>query len=185
MDSIIILAAGLSSRMGLNSQKALLPYKGSPLVVNNCINALNYSNKVIVVTGYENEKVEKALSELNVTTIYNKNYKQGQFSSLQKALELVNEEDFFVTTADLINITSDLYSTLSKNLEDYDYIRPTFENKIGHPVLHKNFLKEVFLNSKLNSAKKTLAAYNGYLLEVDNSSCINDIDTYEDYLKWI
>ncbi len=183
MESIIILAAGLSLRMNLNKQKALLNYKKKPLVVHNCINALSYTDKVIVVTGFESNLVKKALNKYPVTIIENLNYKEGQFSSLKKALEKVDKEDFFVTTADLINIDNSLYSKLSKNLKDYDYIRPCFNNTIGHPVLHKNFLKEVFLNSKYTSARETLKEYKEKLLPVNSSSCINDIDTYNDYLK--
>ncbi len=183
MESIIILAAGLSSRMNLNKQKALLKYKDKPLIVNNCINALSYTNKVIVVTGFESKKVKEVLKDYPVTIIENKNYKNGQFSSLKKGLSLVGKEDFFVTTCDLININKELYELLSKNLKDYDYIRPTYNDKIGHPVLHKNFLKEIFIKSNYNSAKETLKAYKKQLLPVNSNSCINDIDTYNDYLK--
>lgn len=183
MESIIVLAAGLSSRMKLNKQKALFKINNKSSIVDTCLNALEYSNNVIVVTGYQHLLVEQELKDINVTTIYNNEYEKGQFSSLKKALTLIKDENFFVTTCDLINIKKDLYENLSNNLNFYDYIRPVFKGKIGHPVLHKNFLKNILLTSNKNSAKQTLKDYKEKLLCVEQSSCIDDFDTVEQYLS--
>ena len=53
--TIIVLAAGLSARMGEN--KLLLPYNGRPIIQSAVDTALSFSDDVIVVTGHERERV--------------------------------------------------------------------------------------------------------------------------------
>ena len=69
----IVLAAGLSERMGQN--KLLLPYKNEAIIVTTVKNALSFSDRVIVVVGNKRERIIQALSTLNVDFVYNKNYK--------------------------------------------------------------------------------------------------------------
>ena len=45
----IVLAAGLSERMGRN--KLLLPFRNEPIIIHTIRNALEFSDRVIVVTG--------------------------------------------------------------------------------------------------------------------------------------
>ena len=54
--TIIVLAAGLSSRMGEN--KLLLPYNGRPIIQSAVDTALAFSDDVIVVTGHERERTK-------------------------------------------------------------------------------------------------------------------------------
>ena len=60
-----ILAAGLSKRMG-SVNKLLLKINNKTILEHSVINALSYTNDVVVVTGFEREKSEEIL----------KNYKE-------------------------------------------------------------------------------------------------------------
>ena len=53
-----ILAAGLSKRIG-NVNKLLLKLGSKTILENSVINALSYTDDVVVVTGFEREKSEE------------------------------------------------------------------------------------------------------------------------------
>ena len=95
----IVLAAGLSERMGRN--KLLLPYKGEAIIVKTVRNALSFSDKVIVVTGNERERVEESLSSFPLTFVYNENYRMGQRTSTIEGIKCVENDDFSILPGDL------------------------------------------------------------------------------------
>ena len=69
----IVLAAGLSERMGKN--KLLLPFRDEAIITTTVKNALSFSDRVIVVVGNEEDRIKEALSGLNIDFVFNKNYK--------------------------------------------------------------------------------------------------------------
>ena len=68
--SAIILAAGLSRRMG-EQNKLLLPVNGVPMIRHMVEIYASISTRIIVVTGYEAGKIETALFGTNVMFAYN------------------------------------------------------------------------------------------------------------------
>ncbi|MBT3349824.1 MAG: nucleotidyltransferase family protein [Nitrospinaceae bacterium] len=79
--SAILLAAGLSSRLGRNK---LLASLGGKAAVRRVAEAALASKaaEVVVVTGHEREGVEAALAGLSVTLVHNPDFESGQASSL-------------------------------------------------------------------------------------------------------
>ena len=82
----IVLAAGLSRRMG-RENKLLLPYgKGTVLgAVLQQITALNWAG-TYVVTGHESELVSEVLRNYPVEALYNPDFERGQGSSIRAGL---------------------------------------------------------------------------------------------------
>src|SRR5215216_5360711 len=78
---IVLLAAGKSSRLG--RPKQLLPFEGSTLVKKAATLALEISNKVVVVTGAETEKLEEDLGALPLHMTYNPFFEEGIASSIR------------------------------------------------------------------------------------------------------
>lgn len=78
----ILLAAGLSQRMGARN-KLLLLVNGVPMIRRV---ALQYraalDGPIAVVTGHESKLVEAALADLDVHCVFNPDYAQGQQSSV-------------------------------------------------------------------------------------------------------
>ncbi len=82
----IILAAGESKRFG--STKQLLDWKGKPFVRHIAETALQANlEPVVVVAGLESARVESALAGLPVQIVHNKNYQDGQSTSIKKGIE--------------------------------------------------------------------------------------------------
>jgi len=81
----IILAAGESSRFG--QPKQLLDWKGQPFVHAVAKTALDAGlSPVVVVIGANGEQVEAAVSDLPVKIVRNKEWKEGQSSSIRAGI---------------------------------------------------------------------------------------------------
>lgn len=173
----IILAAGESKRMGEN--KLLLPFKGKTIIENTLLPFLSLSDRIIVVTGYEREKIEQTLGKYNVEFVYNKDYQEGQRSSSNKGLEVVENDDFIVTLGDLPLLKIDDILPLIKNLESIT--RPIYNNIPGHPVVFKKeHLKPLlFFKGSINEYVKQ----NNTKYIPSSISTIFDVDDKEKYKK--
>ena len=81
----VVLAAGLSSRMGTN--KMLLEVGGSSLVRRTVATALAAGlDPVLVVVGHESARVQKELSGLRCTPVLNPEYARGIHASLKAGI---------------------------------------------------------------------------------------------------
>ena len=193
---IVLLCAGTSSRMG-KTNKLLLPVNKTTIVANSALQALKFletrdeSSTLIVVTGYQRYSIEKALREckdyvaasaqrISMVVVYNPNYRDGQFTSVQTGVKQVKDNsDFYICLADLPQISPELYASLS--LDSSDACRPFFNGTPGHPVLLSKNLKEKILRArKNNKVSNILQSCVVKRTEVSDASCIHDIDTLED-----
>lgn len=140
-----ILAAGLSKRMG-SVNKLLLKINNKTILEHSVINALSYTDDVVVVTGFQREKSEEILKNYPVTVIYNSNYTLGQESSLRCLLNHTHC-DILVTLADVPFLSKDDFIKAESNLKNVLSARPFFDNTAGHPVALKKELVELILAS--------------------------------------
>ena len=98
-----LLAAGSSQRMG-KINKLLFEIKGVPMVRKIAIEMLKSNlDSCFVVTGYESERVAKALKDLPIKIIKNHQWKDGQGSSVSKVATKLNND-----SADLMIMLGDL-----------------------------------------------------------------------------
>ena len=205
--TIIMLAAGTSSRMG-RENKMLLLYNGIPMVTHCCLEALrfleqyssqnNESCSLVVVTGYKRRSVEKALepckqfvektsSPIKLLIVNNRNYRRGQFSSTKVGVAEVEESSyFFISLADMPLITADHYGKLVPLLKDHDAVRPFYINKEdkvpGHPVLHAYKLKNRILQCPVSyTVSKILKSSDVFEPSFSDPSWTQDIDVIQDY----
>src|SRR5690554_4236235 len=82
----VVLAAGLSSRMGTRN-KLLLPFHGEAIlrrVVRACLAVCDLP--VRVVTGHEADRIAALLADLPVVLVHNPDYRAGQMTSLVAGL---------------------------------------------------------------------------------------------------
>jgi len=196
--NIVLLCAGTSSRMG-KTNKMLIPFGESTIVANSAMQALKYlektdeSSRLIVVTGYKHFATEKALQccrdfvastsgRISLIIVHNKDYKLGQFTSVQTGVAQVPEdESFFISLADMPKITDAHYEKLSSKLDGFDAARFVCNTTPGHPVLLSASIKNKILkaqkNNKVSSILKTMKVNS---IETSDHSWICDIDTEDD-----
>lgn len=189
----IILAAGLSSRMGGN-QKVLLSYRGKSLVSRVAQAALSVGN-VTVVTGHQAEKVEAELNSLfaaeiasgRLKYVRNPEYAKGQITSAIAGLRAIEtDEPFYITVGDLPLIEAKHFSLLAEKLKESDYLclRPVSDGVPGHPVLFRPEMREYLLNCKKASVKEALSDLQGIgFFTSEDPAFRTDIDNSADYFN--
>lgn len=92
----VILAAGMSSRMG--QQKLLLPLGGKPLLsyVLNLVHNQSWTDSVVII-GQPVEELTKLCQYYDLRSVYNANRQKGQATSIALAMQqLQGEFDGFV-----------------------------------------------------------------------------------------
>lgn len=109
----ILLAAGLSSRMGEN--KLLLEVDGEPLVARSARRAVAAGlSPLVVVLGHEAERVRPALAGVDCKVVVNPEFEQGIVGSLCSGLDALPEETAaaVVLLADMPFVTAGMIAAL-------------------------------------------------------------------------
>ena len=173
--TIIVLAAGLSSRMGEN--KLLLPYNGRPIIQSAVDTALSFSDDVIVVTGHERERVEEALSGFDAKVIYCQNYMKGQKQSALCGLKASPSDDFAIVPGDLPLLSISDYEGTASLLSSHTISRAICSGIPGHPVMFRKEHRDRLLEFR-GSFREYLSMYDvgryngsiGTVLDADTPS---------------
>ena len=173
----IVLAAGLSERMGKN--KLLLPFMGEAIIAITVKNALSFSDRVIVVVGNEQERIRKALLGANVDFVFNKNYKEGQRTSALEGVKAVEYDDCSILPGDLPLLKKEDAINLFSKLNENSIARCSFHNIPGHPVAYKKENRERLL--AYPGSMKDYLKEMGFLSLPSSLGSIFDIDTPEKY----
>jgi molybdenum cofactor cytidylyltransferase len=89
--SAIILAAGLSRRMG-SINKLLIPIDGKPMVRRTVEQYVDAGiEKIVVVVGHEQHRIRAALSGLKVEMVFNDAFDNGQITSIRCGLKTISK----------------------------------------------------------------------------------------------
>ena len=182
MMRVILLAAGLSSRM--NGENKLLKGTGGACLMEAALtNALSYSDDVLVVTGHEAERMKAFLSSFPVKTLFNKDYLQGQETSIRIALE---QEcgPVMILPSDLPFIRAEDYIRCEKELKGRIAARPAFNNNAGHPVALSPEAVRIYKEQKTLKLRDLLIKTGCHFYEGSEAS-VTDIDTPEAYEAFI
>jgi molybdenum cofactor cytidylyltransferase len=183
---IIILAAGMSSRMG--TSKVLLKW-GRHTVIEAIVNMLVPFRlpEIVVVTGHKAGDVSKTLRNSPVKTVFNPQYKEGEMlSSLQVGLQAMsNDIDACLI---LLGDQPHLKAKLVRQVLNYyaegrgSIIAPCYHDQRGHPILIQRRHWPDILALPFGSAPREVINRNPvYTFAVDNDSILRDIDTPEQY----
>ncbi|MGJ7922178.1 nucleotidyltransferase family protein [Neobacillus sp. LXY-4] len=184
----IILAAGYSSRA--NAFKMTLPL-GQITVLEQTISKFEgICNRVIVVGGYQADIIQEEVTKIRkknvysfqIEFVYNENFNQGMFSSIQKGCSKLNESTFFITPGDCPLVKKSTVQLLAK--EQGKVVIPSFNYKGGHPIKLSNEVKQKILEkSPESNLRVVLNNFEKKYFNVDDPGFLLDVDTPEDYQK--
>lgn len=172
----ILLAAGLSSRMGRN--KLLLPFRGRTVIENTLSSVLEISERVIVVTGFERERIERLLSSYHVDFVYNPDYEKGQRGSSMRGIDAV-DDDFAILPGDLPLIEKSDIAPLVNALESHSIVRPTYNSIPGHPVCFRKDNRDKLLS--FGGTMKEYLKKEGFYSIPSSINTVYDTDTPKKY----
>jgi len=152
----VVLAAGKSSRMGVN--KLLLEVRGKT-VLDRLLESLTQTvDEVVVVIGHNPDPITKIAKAHNVLVAYNPDYEKGMTTSFQTGLRVVKSADAaFLVLSDQLGLKPEFLKGMLAALEGIPrvlIVSPIYNGKRGHPVLfnaqlfgeilsHEGTLKEV------------------------------------------
>ncbi len=191
----LILAAGLSSRMG--DFKPLMPLCGKT-VIENSIDSMLLSGveRVVVVTGHRAEELEAVIHSryLGDTVICTRNWdfaSTDMLTSIKIGLRAMPECDaFFLLPGDMPIIQKETYLAVYKAMpEGVDAIVfPTLCGQRKHPPLIGSAVKSDILSFVGQGGLRELWKYHEdkiITVPVDDVGCWTDIDTFEQYLRCV
>jgi len=189
--SAIVLAAGLSTRMG--AFKPLLRL-GGKLLIQLVIEALERSGEVssvVVVTGHQRELIEEAVSEMRVRTVFNAEYAKGEMlSSLQKGIGAlpVEAHGFVLAFADQPAVEAETVGTLVRRFKETGapLVIPEYLGKRGHPVVISTALVPAIRALPPEGTLRTVVHEHlarAEMVTVNDASVLEDLDTPEDFIR--
>ncbi len=190
MIAAIVLAAGLSTRMG--QSKPLLPL-GERTVIEHILSVLQTCpvDAIRVITGYEREAVERRLAGWPVQTVYNPHYATGEMlSSIQVGLRAAPDE------ADAALIALGDQPALERSVVEQivaayhngqrSIVFPSYQMRRGHPLLiGRKHWREILALREGQTLRDFFRGVEGAILHVDvaTASVLQDMDTPADYRR--
>jgi molybdenum cofactor cytidylyltransferase len=186
--SILILAAGNSSRLG--SPKQLVEFEGKTLIERITETALSISEVVLVVLGGNSEQILPKLErfEDSISTVFNPDWQEGMGTSIRFGVEHLTEKSdlILILLSDQPFISKVLLQNMLQtyaNLQN-PIITCVYNNTLGVPILFdKSIFPELLELSGNKGAKSFLHLYKDKISTIDFPEGIIDIDTIEDVEK--
>jgi molybdenum cofactor cytidylyltransferase len=193
--SVIVVAAGLSRRMGEDKNKLILPFGETVLfceVLKNII--ASDVEEVIVVLGHEADLVEKYIPvHPKIKMVINPNYSEGMTSSIQSGVRAALEKNaYMICLSDMPFISSEEYNFLIKTFENQVFfekktiLQPFFQEKKGNPIIFSNAYRDLILSHFEKEGCREIVRNHShcvYLAEMPTDSILRDIDDWETYIK--
>ena len=180
----IVLAAGESRRMG-GTNKLTLTVDGVPLVARVVDAALaSRADPVVVVTGFDDDAVRRALAGRPVQVVHNPAYGEGMSTSLRCGLGAVpaTTDGAVVCLADMPRLTA---AVIDRLIGAFDPARgtaacvPAYRGRRGNPVL---LSRDLFASAETivgdRGARDVVAAAGDAVAVVDwdDDSVVFDVD---------
>lgn len=187
----IILAAGLSSRMG--SAKLALPFQGRP-ILHHVVRAAVASDldPVIVVLGHNHEQLVKHMPRSGAEIEINSRYREGMSTSLKAGLTRLGDRAlgalFLLGDQPLVKIAT-LNRIVRGFCETKDkthplIVAPRFNHRRGNPVLfHRDLFPELRSLTGDTGGREIIWAFSDRvcLVDVADPGISLDVDTPSDY----
>lgn len=187
MVSVVILAAGASSRLG--SPKQNMMYNGKTLLQHAIYTALQVTDDVMVVLGANSEAIGKTIFDQSVQILHNSRWECGMSASLHKAIDHIQRHQpdvthvlFMVCDQPLIN-DQHLLALKEAALTSYRGIVATnYRNTTGVPaIFSKKYFTDILDLSGDEGARKIIKDNADDVWAIPFERASIDVDTVEDY----
>jgi molybdenum cofactor cytidylyltransferase len=190
--SSVILAAGESKRME-GYRKALLPVDGRTFL-ERTIALMNHGEvgEIFVILGAGAEDVERLIKPEGVRYLVNEEWRSGQLSSLRLGVRHLSDESegMLFTPVDHPLVQKSTYDSLISFWMDHRerIVVPVYRGRKGHPALFPRGFYDMLLYSELPGGARDILyreKESVCYVEVSDFGVVQDIDTVEDYRRYI
>jgi molybdenum cofactor cytidylyltransferase len=186
-ESVIILAAGSSSRLGQSKQ--LVEIDGVPLLLKSTLTALDaHYNNVVVVLGANADIHKQKIAHLPVEIITHTEWEKGMGSSLKEGLKHViksrpETSAVLVMVCDQPLLTSTHLATLRDVFKHThsQIVASRYGNTMGVPaIFDRTLFTEILKIKDTQGAKTIIESHDESVNAVDWAAGYLDIDTPDD-----
>ncbi len=185
--SIILLAAGESSRLG--TPKQLLMYKGKNLIQHTIDLTQILNMDTFIVLGAYNEKILAQVNIYNARIVENEEWNEGLASSIRKGLEHVltsnpDSEAVILALCDQPFLSTEILQQILEKYYDsgLPIVHCQYREASGPPTLfHQSMFPYLMELKGGQGAKKVVEMFPDRVGSVDFPQGSLDIDTPEDY----
>lgn len=183
----VVLAAGMGTRYA-DGNKLLNNIDGEPIVRRAVRAFLASLDDVVVVIGHDTAAVRKALDGLDVSLVVNKDYDQGQSTSLHCGVVVGRNRGWDAIVfglGDMPFVRSETIDLLVRAdaATDYTILAAAYDRKRGNPTLfdavHYDALTEI--EGDRGGRQLIVQSDETALVETSDPGVTRDIDTVEDY----
>jgi len=169
--------------------KLLAKIQGLPMIRGVVQTALkSKADEVIVVLGWEEEKIRKALEGLPSRFVVNRNYEMGQSSSVKAGVAeaSASADAVLILPGDVAMIDA---QSIDQVIEKYNQTKPMivvagYKGRHGHPILFdKQLFPEIAQINEANFGLKAVVKKHEEeisLIETGSQYVLRDVDTPED-----
>jgi molybdenum cofactor cytidylyltransferase len=191
--SAILLAAGLSSRMG--QPKLLLPW-GKTTVLGKVVTTFASAgvNDLVVVTGGAREQIEETVTRLagkyHVRAVYNPDFERGEMlSSIQVGLAAMSSQirAALIGLGDQPQVREETIREICLTFVNTQspLVVPSFQNRRGHPWMAARPLwGSIQALPSSTTPRDFLNKYTGQVEYIEaDQSILQDLDTPADYAR--
>jgi CTP:molybdopterin cytidylyltransferase MocA len=178
-----VLAAGRGSRLGGDSSKPLLEWRGRPLVTW-ALDAARGAGlaPVVVVVGYRGKEVGVVVADREVEIVENPDWEEGIASSLRSVLTaltpMTHVDAVCVGLADQPLVSPDAYRAVAAT--DGELVIPTYDGQPGNPVKLARSLWSEALELRGDVGARALARDRAVRIDCTGTGSAADVDTLED-----
>lgn len=186
--SAIILAAGLSQRMGYPKPFLLFDKIKKVTFIEQIFNVFENFGcpEIVIVHNSSNIETGKKLTPQAIIA-ENTNPEEGRFNSIKLALNKIKNTDFvFLHNIDNPFVKKVLLEKLWQNRSENGYISPKYNQKGGHPILlSKKIITEIQSKTTKNlNLKQFLQPFDRQIVLINDKSILININTIEEYQKY-
>ncbi|GAB3226281.1 nucleotidyltransferase family protein [Algoriphagus aestuariicola] len=184
--SVVILAAGSSSRLG--RPKQLIEIQGKTLV-QKAVDEVYRSraDSMVVVLGWNPVLIQTGFDSAKVPSVINPNWESGMASSIQAGLHFLLEngeiDQVMIMLCDQPFVDSEYLDQLFEEglKSEKGIVASFYSNTRGVPALFsKKYFPELLALKGQDGAKKVLLEHRGDVLKIDFPNGAIDLDTEAD-----
>ena len=176
----IILAAGLSSRMGDFKPAMML---GKKTVIERAIDSMAICERIIVVGGHRIDRLREIIRETpRIEIVFNRRFEEGMFTSVKAGIERSSAERIFILPGDIPLVESETLRAMMGI--DAEILIPKYRGRKGHPLMLKGGIAKKLLAEPDDSNLRDFTRKIGFTtIDVDDEGILLDMDSPKDYEK--
>lgn len=181
MIGAVVLAAGLSSRMG--AFKPLLELGGVPALARAIRCLKGSAEEIAVVTGFRGDDLEDLIAAEGAVRLHNPDYEHGMFTSVRAGIRRFADrgaEGVLLLPGDCAAVPPEAVRELLVNAGE-ELAVPGYGGRRGHPMwIPARFFSEILTHDGTEGLKPILARHGRRVLEMPFPGTVMDMDEPRD-----